>query len=107
MADINVVMKDGEIMQHGAPLDLYDDPAHQIVAGKVTLVEPTGPELQIPLDFGGQSAVVLLRGRHDIKPGATLFLTSETEKIFSFDASNGHGIRTHDPQPTLRAAGAI
>lgn len=63
------------------------------VPGTVTLVEPTGSEFQISLEFGDQAAVVLLRERLNLKPGDTLQLMPDMHSIFLFEAENGDRIR--------------
>ncbi len=78
------------------------------IPAKITLVEPTGSEIQISLEFGDQAAVILLRQRLDIKPGDKLHLLPEMENMFLFDADSGARIRAersdeHDPRQRLSA----
>lgn len=147
MADKIVVMKDGYVEQVGAPLDLYDRPANQFVAGfigspamnflpcrvkggqavldngavlapapmglsedqvftagvrpehlfvsdqgaaaTVTLVEPTGAEIQFIVDLAGTSTLISTRDRVKLTHGDQLRLAVEPGCLHAFDAGTG------------------
>ncbi|UJW85845.1 ABC transporter ATP-binding protein [Devosia sp. SL43] len=69
LADTIVVMRDGIIEQVGRPLDLYDDPANQFVAGfigspqmnflQATVVETTAGGVTIELTNHGKARITL------------------------------------------------
>ena len=154
MADKTVVLRDGNLEQVGAPLDLYDRPANTFVAGfigspamnfldgtveveagnarfrsrggirvplnalraelagrsmtlgirpehillhaaaapdaipvTVSVVEPTGSEATYVLRSGSEELVAVKNGRHDLRPGATVWITAMMEHVHFFDES--------------------
>ena len=154
MADKIVVLRDGNLEQSGAPLDLYDRPANTFVASfigspamnflsgivelesgsmrfrsqgglivpldakraglagrsmtlgirpehlllqtvaapdavpmTVSVVEPTGSEATFVLRSGTDELVVVKPGRHDLRPGATVWITPVAERVHFFDES--------------------
>ncbi len=153
MADKIVVLRDGNLEQVGAPLDLYDRPANTFVASfigspamnflegivqsesggvqfrskgglivlldprrasfagrsmtlgirpehlllqtaavsdavpmTVSVVEPTGSEATFVLRSGADELVATKSGRHDLRPGATVWITPMAEHVHLFDA---------------------
>ena len=152
MADVIVVMQDGEIKQMGAPLDLYDAPENRFVAGfigspamnifegeirgdlfitmggqrlplpptaaghdgspvtygirpehflvdaageaaTVSIVEPTGSEIQVVADLGGQQVVAVFRERHALQPGSEIRLLPDASKAHLFRVEDGQRVR--------------
>ena len=151
MADKIVVMQGGRVEQIGAPLELYDRPANQFVAGflgspamnfisgtlraddgpklelangasiriarlptnadgrkvvfgirpedirlnengdaaKLVVVEPTGSETLLAIDFQGQELTCLLRERADLKPGQDVILSFASKAAHFFDLESG------------------
>ncbi len=150
MADKIVVMRDGLVEQTGSPLELYDRPANQFVAGfigspsmnflpgtvkgaqvvlsdgtqlpmptqahasegqqvvygirpehleiasahdgvatKVSLVEPTGAETQVFTQISGIHVNSVFRERHEFAPGETIYLRPDTARAHLFDATTG------------------
>ncbi|MBL8669064.1 MAG: sn-glycerol-3-phosphate ABC transporter ATP-binding protein UgpC [Alphaproteobacteria bacterium] len=157
MADRIVVMHDGRVEQIGEPLDLYDNPKNQFVAGfigspamnfldgklvrasgqapavllgsglrlplpanvdvpdgkpvvygvrpehftltaaddsqavpaEVVVTEPTGVEIQVAAKIAGQDVIAVFRERHALKPGSTVHLRPDFERIHLFDAATG------------------
>jgi multiple sugar transport system ATP-binding protein len=152
MADKIVVLRDGNLEQVGAPLDLYDRPANTFVASfigspamnflegavvsegggvqfrskggllvaldarrahlagramtlgirpehlvldttaapgalqmTVSVVEPTGSEATFMLRAGAEELVATKSGRHDVRPGATVWITPMTAQVHLFD----------------------
>jgi multiple sugar transport system ATP-binding protein len=64
LADRIVVLKDGEVMQIGAPMELYHEPANRFVAG--FLGAPSMNFLNVDvLDLDGETATV---GNHSLEP---------------------------------------
>jgi multiple sugar transport system ATP-binding protein len=154
MADKIVVMHGGRVEQIGAPLELYDRPANQFVAGflgspamnfisgtvrakngprleladgtsfpisrapansdgarvvfgirpedikigmqgapaKLIVVEPTGSETLLAIDFGGQELTCLLRERANYQPGQDIGLSFASKAIHFFDTESGQRI---------------
>src|SRR6185312_8478229 len=151
MADKIVVMHDGIVEQMGSPLDLYDHPTNQFVAGfigspsmnflkgrvaddgsatfiaegggvlplasvpdgaagraavygirpehinlsddgvpaEVTVVEPTGSEIQVFAKVGNEHITAVFRERHAFRPGETVRLAPERDQVHLFDAESG------------------
>ena len=86
LADKIVVLRDGRIEQVGSPLDLYDDPDNQFVAGFIGspkmnflpgVVE--GDRLVLP-DFGGQSVTLPSLGKK-LSDGAKVTLGVRPENF--------------------------
>ncbi|KQV65173.1 sn-glycerol-3-phosphate ABC transporter ATP-binding protein UgpC [Rhizobium sp. Root1220] len=66
LADKIVVLRAGNIEQIGAPLDLYDDPANQFVAGFVGSPKMNFLEAEI-VEGGGGKATVALVNEKDVR----------------------------------------
>ena len=97
LADKIVVLRDGRVEQVGAPLDLYDDPANQFVAGFVgsprmnflsaKVVEVQPGRVTIVLDKHGQARIDLpLEGAVKVGDPITLGIRPE-----HFGAQGGDG----------------
>ena len=151
MADKIVVMQNGRVEQVGAPLDLYDRPANQFVAGflgspamnfitgtlqarggpnllldngtsinvsgipansegrrvvfgirpedlridptgapaKLVVVEPTGAETFLAVDFGGEQITCLLRERGSFRAGDIVNLAFDSPAAHFFELETG------------------
>jgi multiple sugar transport system ATP-binding protein len=151
MADKIVVMHAGRVEQIGAPLDLYDRPANQFVAGflgspamnfmsgtlrsqggpklelaggqsislahipagsdgrkvvfgirpeeiriaeqgtdaRLVVVEPTGSETLLSIEFAGQEIICLLRERSALLPGQDVKLSFASKAVHFFDPDSG------------------
>ncbi|TQV72533.1 ABC transporter ATP-binding protein [Denitrobaculum tricleocarpae] len=55
----------------------------------VVVVEPTGSEIQVVADMGGDHIVAVFRERHDLKPGQKIHLQPNPELVHLFDSDNG------------------
>jgi len=55
----------------------------------VKVVEPTGSETMVFLDFEGQDVVAVFRDRHDFEPGLTIHLQPDPAHLHVFDANTG------------------
>ncbi len=55
----------------------------------VVVVEPTGSEIQVVADMGGDHVVAVFRERHDLKPGQKIHLQPNPELVHLFDSDNG------------------
>ena len=58
-------------------------------AGQVTLVEPTGAEIQFTIDLAGTPVLITTRDRLALRPGETLHLAVEPGQLHAFDADSG------------------
>ena len=154
MADKIVIMHGGRVEQIGAPLELYDRPVNQFVAGflgspamnfidgtlrsngsarleladgmaiqlgripansdnrkvvfgirpedirivergtaaKLIVVEPTGSETLLAIEFAGQELTCLLRERASYQPGQEVNLSFASKAVHFFDPENGQRI---------------
>ena len=62
----------------------------------VKVVEPTGSETMVFLDFEGQDVVAVFRERHQFNPGQTINLQPDPAHIHLFDADTGKRIPETD-----------
>lgn len=89
LADKIVVLKDGQVMQVGAPMDLYHNPANQFVAGfigapsmnflEVTVNKVTSKTIIV--DSADLGAVTLLRGDREFSVGDKAILGIRPQHI--------------------------
>jgi len=56
----------------------------------VKVVEPTGSETMVFLDFDGQDVVAVFRERHSFDTGQTIHLQPDPSHLHFFDQNNGH-----------------
>ncbi|WP_323769793.1 sn-glycerol-3-phosphate ABC transporter ATP-binding protein UgpC [Antarctobacter sp.] len=95
------VMENGAVLAP-APAELTEGqvftagvrPEHFILSdhgtpARVTVVEPTGAEIQFVVDLAGHSALVSTRDRVNLKHGDTQHLTVEAGRLHAFDAATG------------------
>jgi multiple sugar transport system ATP-binding protein len=68
---------------------------------EVVSIEPTGAEIHVVAKIGDQHITVVFRERHAIRPGQTIHLALNLQKVHLFDADSGERIAWH---PTSRAA---
>jgi len=59
------------------------------LAMTVNVVEPTGSETMVFLDFGGQAVVAVFRERHNFDPGQTIYLQPDPKHLHIFNAEDG------------------
>lgn len=69
-------------------------PEHFVLSGEgaeasVVVVEPTGSEIQVVADMGGDHVVAVFRERHDLKPGQKIHLQPNPELVHLFDSDSG------------------
>ena len=69
-------------------------PEHLILADdgwpmQVKVVEPTGAETMVFLQFEGQDVTAVFRERHDFQPGQTIHLKPDANHLHVFDAATG------------------
>ncbi len=58
----------------------------------VNVIEPTGPEMHIYADLGGQEVCAITSERLSLARGATIGLAPRLDKVHLFDAENGRAI---------------
>jgi len=56
---------------------------------KVRVIEPTGSELQVAADLGGEEIIAVFRERHNFKPGDKIRLKPDPRSAHLFDAPTG------------------
>jgi multiple sugar transport system ATP-binding protein len=69
-------------------------PEHFVIAddgaeAEVQVVEPTGSELQVAANIGGDDVIAVFRERHDFKPGDKIRLKPDPRLVHLFDAPSG------------------
>jgi multiple sugar transport system ATP-binding protein len=62
------------------------------IPAKVSVVEPTGPEIHIYADLGGEEICAITDERRELKRGTTIHLAPELDRIHLFDAESGQAI---------------
>ncbi len=81
--------QDGQKVLLGTrPEHLLPDPAGPLAA-RVEVIEPTGADTMLMCTLGGQSLVVVVRDRVDLRPGDPLRLSPAADKLHVFDAAGG------------------
>jgi multiple sugar transport system ATP-binding protein len=60
---------------------------------QVTVTEPTGPEIHVYADAGGDEVCAVIRERVDISRGETVQLGPRLDKVHLFDIESGQAIR--------------
>ena len=56
---------------------------------KVRIVEPTGAELHVILDFHGETLTAVLHGRPDIREGEAIKIALPHQTLHFFDTQSG------------------
>ena len=81
--------QDGQKVLLGTrPEHLQPDPSGPLAA-QVEVIEPTGADTMLMCTLGGQSLVVVVRDRVDLRPGDPLRLSPAADKLHVFDAAGG------------------
>jgi len=62
------------------------------IPAKVSVVEPTGPEIHIYADLGGEEICAITDERRELKRGTTIHLEPELDRVHLFDAESGQAI---------------
>ena len=62
------------------------------IRAKVSVVEPTGPEIHIYADLGGEEICAITDERRELKRGTTIHLEPELDRVHLFDAESGQAI---------------
>jgi multiple sugar transport system ATP-binding protein len=63
------------------------------LTASVVVVEPTGADTQVFAKFGDSEMAAVFRERHDFRPGETIRLAPDPERIHLFDAQSGRSLR--------------
>jgi multiple sugar transport system ATP-binding protein len=82
-------------------IELADDG----VPAEVTVVEPTGSEIQVFAKVGDEQITAVFRERHRFEPGATIRLAPERDQVHLFDAETGKrlsGVARDNKEPSDR-----
>jgi multiple sugar transport system ATP-binding protein len=62
------------------------------IGARIAVVEPTGPEIHLYTDVGGNEICVVARDRFDFQPGEEIRLTPMLDRIHLFDSDSGKAI---------------
>jgi multiple sugar transport system ATP-binding protein len=62
------------------------------IAAKVSVTEPTGPEIHVYADIGEKEVCAIIRDRKILKRGQIVQLAPDLEKVLLFDAESGKAI---------------
>jgi multiple sugar transport system ATP-binding protein len=69
---------------------LADDGAE----AEVQVVEPTGSELQVVANLGGEEVIAVFRERHQFKPGDKIRLKPDPQLVHLFDEASGQRLNS-------------
>ncbi len=75
------------------PDDLHPDNDNPIISGKVTVLEPLGPETLIYVDTPSGEVIAKADGRNPPRVGETVKLGAGVEHLHIFDAATGLALR--------------
>ncbi|CEJ10904.1 sn-glycerol-3-phosphate import ATP-binding protein UgpC [bacterium YEK0313] len=62
---------------------------------EVTVVEPTGSEIQVMARLNGQDVIMVFRERHDFRPGDIVKVSTDPRVTHLFDAETGNNLGQH------------
>jgi multiple sugar transport system ATP-binding protein len=80
----------GQAVHYGIrPGDIAITTPDQGIPAKVVVVEPTGAETELVLEVGGDTLIVVLHGRTEVRPDETVGLAIDGAKAHLFDAGSG------------------
>ena len=68
---------------------LADDSVSDAAEAVIQVVEPTGAEIQVVVQIGGEEAIAVFRERHQFKPGDKIRLKPDPRLVHLFDAETG------------------
>jgi len=84
---------DGQRVVYGVrPSDLAVAASQRSVAAEVIVVEPTGAETELLVRVGASEIVVVVHGRPEAQPGATVPLAIDPAAVHLFDPTNGSAL---------------
>lgn len=75
------------------PDDLHPDDINPIISGKVTVLEPLGPETLIYVETPSGEVIAKADGRSPPKVGETVNLGAGSEHLHVFDAGSGDALK--------------
>jgi multiple sugar transport system ATP-binding protein len=68
-------------------------PARSGLPGRVAIVEPTGPDIHVYAELGGQEVCSITQDRLEFEPGAEIRLAPMLDRVHLFDAETGVSLR--------------
>ena len=91
---IELPLRDAPAASDGRPAVYGVRPEHFVLAddgaeASVVVVEPTGSEIQVVADMGGDHVVAVFRERHDLQPGQKIRLQPDPDLVHLFDRETG------------------
>ncbi len=81
------------------------------VPAEVTVVEPTGSEIQVFAKIGGEQITAVFRERHAFRPAEMIHLAPERDQVHLFDAETGQRFggaaqdQNHAPDRRMKSGG--
>ncbi|MCT9000202.1 ABC transporter ATP-binding protein [Chelativorans intermedius] len=92
--DIRLPIAGTHGVEHGQPIMLGIRPEHLELAddgfpARISVVEPTGSETLVFVNFAGNDLVALFRERHSFRPGDTIRLRPRPDQVHLFHAETG------------------
>jgi multiple sugar transport system ATP-binding protein len=83
--------KDGQKVVYGIRPE-HLKPGQNGIAAAVNVTEPTGPEIHIYAELGGQEVCAITSDRLQLARGATISLVPALDKVHLFDSENGKAL---------------
>ncbi|WGS18136.1 MULTISPECIES: sn-glycerol-3-phosphate ABC transporter ATP-binding protein UgpC [unclassified Bradyrhizobium] len=97
----------GQVVKYGIrPEHLRPGTGNEGIPAKVSVVEPTGPEIHIYADVGGQEVCAITQDRLELSPDDAIRLVPALDRIRLFDPATGKVINGSDetrPRTLMRA----
>jgi multiple sugar transport system ATP-binding protein len=87
-----VPVRAGQALAYGVRPEHFQPSRGAGIEARVNIIEPTGPEMHIYADLGGQEICAISREREEFFPGETIALTPEPGRIHLFDADSGRSL---------------
>lgn len=94
LGDVTIDISSRHELLAGSQISLGVRPEHLKLATTglpvtVRVVEPTGSEIHVVFQFQEQEITAIFRERHELAPGAKVFLEVELDQIHLFDGKSG------------------
>jgi multiple sugar transport system ATP-binding protein len=84
----------GQAIAYGVRPEHFHPSPNGGIEARINVVEPTGPEVHIYADLGGQEICAISRDRTEFTPGEAITLAPERGRIHLFDAETGRSLNS-------------
>jgi multiple sugar transport system ATP-binding protein len=84
----------GQAIAYGVRPEHFHPSPNGGIEARINVVEPTGPEVHIYADLGGEEICAISRDRTEFTPGEAITLAPERGRVHLFDAETGRSLRS-------------